>query len=246
MGCLARLFSLFFWFSLSLLFLAFWGGIAFFDAGNQETASVALKTEVKELKQALEQDGPAWVKVKIFPASEKNLLECGGQPCLWKRKRGSEKYIEQIRLGGKWVTREVWKPVREDPQTVPIKFVARDAEVQVNDWIGIELFPDLLRVRNVSSTLLPEKPLPKIGKTEIYSDLREEFLPPYIEAWAFGKFVHGKPQVFQNDRFYLTGLGKERFATTFSTKLGSLKTFGTISGFLGAVFGILFFRKLLQ
>ena len=87
----------------------------------------------------------------------------------------------------------------------------------------------------------PEKP---DGKS--VRNLRESFLLAGTEAWVFGTFVQGKPQVYLKDRFYLTGLGKERFAKDLDFAQPGWKQAQYVFCLLGLLSGFFFFRTLLK
>ncbi len=210
-------------------------------------AEIARETEIKELKTALVQDGPAWVKVKIEPASPSHVLECGNQKGLWKLRKGEEQFVEVVPFGGDRKLRRVWKFIQEEPLSVPFKMVSGETEITVSEWWGIEGMPDLLQARFFFTKPLVELPQDSRGlmKTGLTRNLREEFLLSGLEAWAFGKFVNGKPQVYLNGKFYLTGLSPEGFATNLENGFGA-RVVGNFLGILGIVFLLLFLKIFLK
>ena len=252
MSCFWRIFSLCLWGSLAFVCFAGFAFVRFLDSDNRNFAELARKTEIKDLKTVLSQDGPAWVKVRLEAASFSQILESGEQKCLWKHRKGEELFVEQIRKGGKWEQREVWKTIREEPSTVPIKLVSGEAEIAITDWLGIEVSSDLVQERFIESKRPAAEMPPKfddsatLKRTGYFRNVREEFLLPGLEAWALGKFLNGKPHVFLKDRFYLTGLGPERFALTLENQLGLAKKIVNGSGILGIIFLLFFFRTLLK
>ena len=247
MGCLWRFIALIALGILAIQCLLVFVGLHYFTGDSRRMAEVALATEEKDLKRALAEDGPAWVKVRLEPASGSPALECAGRACLWKTVSGEELETQDIKKNGQWTKVQVWKRLREEPQNVPFKLVSRDTEVVIDNWLGIEVRQDLLQMRadetarESSSFHVPEKPEGKMRR-----NVRESFLLAGTEAWVFGKFVQGKPQVYLKDTFYLTGLGKERFAKDLDFSQPGWKQAEYVFGLLGLLFGFFFFRTLLK
>lgn len=232
--------------SLMMSFFGLAGVIQYFTMAEKVVFDQALAAPVKNLKTALSQDGPAWVKVRLEVASGSEPFEFAGQKCLWKKRSGRQVESQEIRKDGKWTVRKAWKPIREDAQTVPLRLVDDSTEVAVNNWIGIEVCQDLLQIRADSQPLAEALPESDTATGTITRNLIESFLTPGKEAWALGKFVRGKPQVYLRDRFYLTGLGPEGFAKTFLTTPDIINQIKMVFFGLGTLFGFLFFRNLLK
>jgi hypothetical protein len=243
MGCLWRAFLLFSFASSAVGSLL--GFLVFFFIGRNADAmnTTILGTEIKPLKAALVQDGPAWVKVTIRVASGAESLNCAGQKAVWMKRKGERKVTEDIRRGGKWETREIWKFLSADPQTVPVKLAADQAEVEIRDWKGIHVSEDLLQVRRDEHGMLEASLSP--GATETVRCYEEAYLPEGAELWAFGAFIKGRPQVLVRDKFFLTSLGRENFAKQHQFGVEFfLHKWGLFVSFL--VFAFLFLRTLLK
>lgn len=272
MGCLKRLLTCGCFFTLSNVFLLGWLVLFLAESRNADARKVR-EVPVKTLAEALTSDGPAWVKVRVEPASGATLLQCGGSPALWIRRQGSEMHTQEIRRQGKWQLRNVWKSFHEPPETIPIDLKADSALVTISNWVGIEIWPDLLHMRRENRYTGAENPMETgtdtaavasdpdpdilstapVGGAETASTgmvvkrkMEEVFLPPGTEAWALGLFEKGVPQVFLRDRFFLTGLGRDRFAQELEMDIGVSWHYSWFLVLGWGIFGLLFLRTLLK
>ncbi|MFZ2956358.1 MAG: hypothetical protein WA705_05665 [Candidatus Ozemobacteraceae bacterium] len=289
--------------------------LGLFVGDREKRAEQALAAKEKSLAEALREDGPAWVRVRLELASGATHVLCGTQKCLWMRAEGLRRKTREVKRDGVWKTEERLRRFRDQPITAPMLMIgANGASVKVSDWLGIEVCEDLVQVRidqaaaqnsildlvqgsnpsskmnaslssNVSSNLgsdtnanvnlnissdtssrlssnvssdtnsnsgsnvssnsglnmVPEKPF---REREV---IRESYLLDGIEAWAFGEFIKGTPHVLADGKFYLTGLGRERFAKQIAwLDLGRARLFVRFLMVAGIISGLLLAWTLLH
>ncbi len=271
MGCLKRLLLCSFLGLTSLVFLL--GSLAglILDRMNQDSR-LAREAPRKSLFEAMNSDGPAWVRVFIEPASESVPLRCGDDQAVWVSFRGRELVTQEIRRGGVWRMRSVWKERIGEAQTIPVVLKSDSAQFRLNDWVGVEPWPDLLRRRKLTQFVSAEHPdgepderewdvvasvstavassaeagLRVKAGTVLKREGEDAYVPAGIEVWTLGKWHQSSPQVYVRDRFYLTGLGPENFATALEPPHAWVASFVRPCGIISLVFGVLFFRFLLK
>ncbi|MBF0406302.1 MAG: hypothetical protein HQM10_03025 [Candidatus Riflebacteria bacterium] len=195
----------------------------------------------KNISMVKLQNGPAWVKVTLKPASEDKKLICGNQPCLWKKSEGIKTVIEDLRRGGKWIQRATKKKFEEEPQSVPFIMEDETGSILMNDWLGIEIGQDLMKLRFENPSAKAPGETEDSDKAEYRKD---SYLPENSEAWALGGFENGKPTGYINGVFYLTSLGPERFSTNQKEGIKSLYFLSISSKFLaGLLLAIFVYKK---
>lgn len=171
-------------------------------------AELARKAPEKQLRQVLGEDGPAWIRVRLEPASAGRTLTCAGVSCLWTRREGFKTVIDDIKRDGKWTKRERRQFFRDNPVGVPFNLVDGQDVIGMDDWIGVEVAHDLMQMRAdenaIASEASSEKPLPIV--------VRETFLAAGADAWGCGEFKNGRAQGYIGGTFILTGLGRDRWA----------------------------------
>jgi hypothetical protein len=244
MGCALRAVRLGLLWCFAGTFLGAAGFLYFFTNLERVRANQAMETPEKSLRQALNEDGPAWVRVTIEPASGAVPLKCGMQDCVWKRVEGSYLKEQRIKKGGEWTTREVFQPLRQRAENIPVVLRGDGTTLAIDNWLGVQVGAELLHVRSDESQ---RHSLAEIGSGVLeVKDYREHFLPVGTEMWILGKFEQGRPQVFLDDSFHLTGFGKERFTEGILGKSRLYVALMKILALLGVVFLAVFFRTLLK
>jgi len=218
MGCFFRILGSVCFFLVAFLCFSLFLGACFFSSESMRAAEEALTAPQKDLSAALTSDGPAWIKVKLDVASGSDRMLCGGQPALWIRTERFEPQIEDIRSQGAWVQRNAVKQVSDEKKVVPMALTSGSSSLIIRDWNGIEIRPDLLRIRSDEAPLTAEAPVTASGDAIMRSRIQESYLPAGTEAWVLGKFERGIPKVYVNGKFYLTGLGPERFSKELSDR----------------------------
>ncbi|HNV71585.1 MAG TPA: hypothetical protein PKO06_17910, partial [Candidatus Ozemobacteraceae bacterium] len=155
MGCLKRFLLCGCAGTLALVFLA--GGILGLLAQSLRQNSLqARSAPVKTLFEALNSDGPAWVRVRLEPASASEVLRCGETPAVWVSFQGRELVTQEIRRGGAWRMRSVWKKPAVEARTVPVLLKTDAAQFLLTDWLGVEPWPDLFQRRRITDYLNAE------------------------------------------------------------------------------------------
>lgn len=188
-------------------------GVAFLiDSQTIELAGLAREAPNRALRDVLTNDGVAWVKVRLEPASGSVPLLCAGQPCLWVRLEEYQTVMEPIRTGGQWTKRPFERPTKDEKKSIPFDLVDGGNRITIADALGVKIWPDLLQERR---TELPAELPPDTGSATPARRL-ESFLPVGVEAWALGRFEGGVPKVLKTGQFVLTGLGPERFNKTLA------------------------------
>lgn len=271
MGCLKRLLLCSFFGSMTLVFLL--GALAgsILDRMNLDSR-LAREAPRKTLFEAMNNDGPAWVRVCLEPASDSAPLLCGNERAVWVSFRGRELVTQEIRRGGVWRMRSVWKERVGEAQTTPILLKTEAAQFRLNDWVGVEPWPDLLRRRKLthdvsaehsdgepderewdvdaSATTAVASPADAIQWAKAGTVLKREgedaYVPAGIEVWALGRWQQSMPQVYVRDRFFLTGLDPDHFATALEPPYAWLASFVWPCVIVSFLCGGLFFRFLLK
>ncbi|MBF0546508.1 MAG: hypothetical protein HQM08_18825 [Candidatus Riflebacteria bacterium] len=244
-GCGKWLFVGFYFFS-AFFFLAFGVLTSYFVKGKEETAMLAKQAPIKSLETVKIQDGPAWVRITLSSIATGPKMLCASESCLWKKKEGSRIEKQEIRREGKWIQRKAIKFVSEDPQNVPFEMKDGKTVISVNDWLGIEIGKDLLNVRTENTASDSEMLKNWNASQPMKVGMKEYFLSDGAEAWALGNFQNGKPQVYLNGAFYLTGVGPERFLKDMESGLQEARIMVWISYIIGIFFGILFLKNILK
>ncbi|MBF0502647.1 MAG: hypothetical protein HQM09_21095, partial [Candidatus Riflebacteria bacterium] len=117
------------WFKIAALVLlslgcfAGWVILSLIIADSEKRSGKALSVPEKSMSEALRDDGPAWVRVRLECASGAMPLFCGTQKCLWLR---SERIHRKYRSSGSNAAKIMEYPGLFQDKTIPMRMVGAD------------------------------------------------------------------------------------------------------------------------